>query len=99
MKISDKMKLAIARYFHNRNRQFVERRVDGEAFMYVKMTDKNATKWDKVADCREIEMHATKAGFSFTAAPGTFWFGKKSRVIECNEGNYLDGGVLKKKTK
>jgi hypothetical protein len=100
MKINDKLKLAMARYYHNRDSQYTEHRVEGLSFTTVKvLNEKNSKKWDKEGDRDEISRLAQAAGFECSAAPGTFWFSRGNFLIECNESNYLDGGVKTKRPK
>jgi hypothetical protein len=95
MKLNANIKLAIARYFLNRDSQCKKLRVEGTSMELITY-DADAPKWDKEGDLSRIAELARKANMSFTACCGTFWFGKGKRVIECNEGNYLDNGITTK---
>ena len=95
MKLNAKIKLAIARYFQNRDKQKKECRIEGTS-MIVVMHDDTQPKWDKEGDLNNIAAEARKVGMSITACCGTFWFTKGQRQIECNERNYLDGGIITK---
>jgi hypothetical protein len=99
-RINDKIKLAIARYYSNRDSQYIERRVEGTSMKLVEpCSDSSRKKWDKDADHRAITAEAAKLGLHYSACAGTFWFQKGGWIIECNESTFLDGGILKKPAK
>ena len=96
MKINNKIKLAIARYFHNRNKQYIQRRIDGSTNKLVELdTSPNRYQWDKKADQDRIANACNDANLSVSMSSGTFWVssrGVKKNGVMLNENNYLDGG-------
>lgn len=110
MKIPDKIKLALARYFHGR-RQVNEwkareglQRIKwllGEG-MVLASKDNPCPVWDKQAAFTHVEKACADAGWCVSAVAGSFSLnrrGKGQRWIICDESNYLNDGVIVKKEK
>ena len=108
-RLNDKMILAMARYYFNRQQQndWINLNALSKMAPYCGFTmnhsQKEMPKWDKEGDLHKINELANKEGWHFQACAGTMWFsrwGNKTKTLthsfECNESNYLDGGEFKK---
>lgn len=103
--LPDKIIIALARYYHNRleaNKESARRGLESIQWLIngnVSYSTKTEKTWDKDKDTDHIFDVAKKLGWDSYRVAGTFFFTYESAYyrtdIQCDEKNYLDGGVKK----